>query len=155
MATLDDFTKEPAIMERGEAEQSLKMTITMQTINNLSSKPFQSVELVWRHGTDGSDCVARRSNPARSLTSSHLVGLCMNRAWLSVWARRLKSFRTLSSSYFAQNFSCCSSSLSYLLSAASCFFKNTRRWLTLSVFSFFTDFSSVTTPAVSFNAKAE
>lgn len=80
MATLDDFTKEPAIMERGEAEQSLKMTITMQTINNLSSKPFQSVELVWRHGADGSDCVARRSNPARSLTSPHLVGLCMNRA---------------------------------------------------------------------------
>lgn len=72
--------KRPAIVKRGEAEQSFKMTITMQTINNLSSKPFQSVELVRRHSTDGSDCVARCLNPACFLTSSHLVDLCTNRA---------------------------------------------------------------------------
>ena len=107
MATLDGFTKDLPSWREGSR------TIIQNDDNhaNQIQSFLRAVEVIVL-GLNKESSRERRSNPVCFLTSSHLLDLCMNRLWLSVWARRLKSFWTSSSSYVAQNLGCCSSSLS-------------------------------------------
>lgn len=110
----------------------------MQTKYNLSSELFQSVEPVWRHGTDGSDRVGIEQRELeretfKSSLLSHLVTPARSLhepvviVGLSSEAKKLLDLVVLL---------CCTESRLLLfffeLAANCCFllFKNTQRWVT-------------------------